>query len=126
MAFDRFATSEVKCDGYLRYLDDFVFFGATKGKVKAKMKRLKKFLEKEGFELHVPKIHRVSEGLDMLGFVYYNNRNDMFWRKSNKKNWLKRRSKVTNQKRIRELDDAAWGMLKWGNSHCKRMFEMKT
>lgn len=126
MTFDRFATSEVKCDGYLRYLDDFVFFGATKGEVNAKMKRLKKFLEKEGFEIHVPKIHRVSEGLDMLGFVYYNNRNDMFWRKSNKKKWLKRRSKVTNPKRLRELDDAAWGMLKWGNSHCKRMFEMKT
>ena len=28
--------------------------------------------------------------------------------------------------RIRELDDAAWGMLKWGNKHCQRLFELKT
>lgn len=123
---DRFAVEEVHCDGYTRYLDDFLFFGDTKGEVKRKMKRLQAYVEQLGFKLHTPKIHRVSEGLDMLGYVYYNTRNDMFWRKSDKRRWLKRRARVTNKRRIRELDDAAWGMLKWGNSHCKRLFHLKT
>ena len=126
MKFDRYATECVKCEGYVRYLDDFVFFGYSKGEVKRKMKQLKSFVEQCGFKLHEPKIHRVREGLDMLGFVYYNTRNDMFWRKSDKRRWLKRRSGVTNKRRLRELDDAAWGMLKWGNSHCKRLFHKKT
>lgn len=126
MGLDRLATEEEKCQGYLRYLDDFVFFGRTKGEVKRKMKRLRKYLESLGFKMHEPKIHRVIEGLDMMGFVFYGTRNDMYWRKSNKRRWLRRRSKVTNPKRLRELDDAAWGMLKWGNTHCKRLFHIKT
>lgn len=126
MRFDRFAVEVVKCRNYVRYLDDFVFIGKTKGEVKAKMKRLEAYLAKKGFKLHVPKIHRVSEGLDMLGFVFYGTRNDMYWRKSDKRRWLRHRAKVSNPKRIRELDDAAWGMLKWGNSHCKRLFHVKT
>ena len=126
MGLDRFATEKVHCDGFVRYLDDFVFFGETKGEVKRKMRRLEKYVEGLGFELHVPKIHRVSEGLDMLGFVFYGTRNDMFWRKSDKVRWLRRRSKVSNPRRLKEIDDAAWGMLKWGNSHCKRLFHKKT
>ena len=126
LGFDRVAVEEVKCDGYTRYLDDFVFFGKTKGEVKRRMRQLKAYVEQLGFQLHEPKIHRVSDGLDMLGYVYYGTRNDMFWRKSDKRRWLRRRARVTNKKRIRELDDAAWGMLKWGNTHCKRLFHAKT
>lgn len=126
MRMDRFATEELKCLGYIRYLDDFAYFGYSKGEVKMKMRRIKAFLNRLGFDLHEPKIHRVREGLDMLGYVFYNTRNDMFWRRSDKRRWLKRRSKVTNPKRLREIDDAAWGMLKWGNGHCKRLFHIKT
>ena len=124
--FDHFMLEENKAEDYVRYLDDFLFTGATKGEVKRKMKRAAKFLAKRGLKMHVPKIHRIEEGIDMMGFVYYGVRNDMWWRKSDKKRWLKHRSKVTNPKRLRELDDAAWGMLKWGNTHCKRLWCMKT
>lgn len=126
MDFDRFAVEEVKCKGYVRYLDDFVFFGSSKGEVKSKMKRLRAFIEQKDFKLHEPKIHMICEGLDILGFVYYGTRNDMYWRKSDKRRWLRRRSRISNPKRMREIDDAAWGMLKWGNTHCKRLFHMKT
>ena len=126
MTLDRYATEEVKCKCYLRYLDDFMFLGHTKGEVKYKMKRLKAFVESIGFQLHEPKIHLIRNRLDMLGFVYDDTRNDMYWRKSNKRRWLSHRSRVTNPRRIRELDDAAWGMLKWGNKHCQRLFELKT
>lgn len=120
--FDRYATEVVKCKGYMSYLDDFVFFGATKGEVKRKMKQLYSFAEKEmGYELHIPKIRKLSDGLNTMGFIYYPN-GSMYWRKTNKVKWLKRRSKVTNHKRKRELDCAAWGMLKHGNRHCRKLF----
>lgn len=126
MRFDRFATEIVQCWGYLRYLDDFVFFGKTKGEVKRKCKRLVKYLRSIGFAVHEPKIHRVAEGLNMLGYIYHGRDDDMFWRRKNKARWLRHRSRLRNAKRIRELDDAAWGMLKWGNHHCKRLFALKT
>ena len=124
--FDHFMTEEVKAHDYKRYLDDFIFTGATKGEVKWKMKRAAKYLETRGFILHVPKIHRICEGIDMMGFVFYGVKNDGWWRKNDKVRWLRHRSKVTNPKRLMELDYAAWGMLKWGNSHCKRLWCMKT
>lgn len=124
--FDHFMQEDVKAEDYVRYLDDFMFTGATKGEVKRNMKRAAKYLQQLGFKLHEPKIHRVSEGVDMMGFVFYGVRNDMWWRKSDKKRYLKHRSHVTNTRRLRELDDAAWGMIKWGNTHCKRLWCMTT
>lgn len=124
--FDHFMTEENKCEDYRRYLDDFFFTGSTNGEVKRKMKRAEKYLAKRGFKMHVPKIYRVHEGIDMMGFVFYGSRNDMYWRKSDKVRWLRRRARVTNKKRLEELDNAAWGMLKWGNTHCKRLWCMKT
>ena len=124
--FDHFMQEENKASDYVRYLDDFFFTGATKGEVKRKMKRAIKYLEQMGFKLHEPKIHRISEGVDMMGYIQHGKRNDMMWRKSDKVNWLRRRARVSNPKRLRELDDAAWGMLKWGNSHCKRLWQQKT
>lgn len=126
MSLDRLCQDKLGCMGYTRYLDDFIFFGKTKGEVKRKTKIIVAHLEELGFDVHSPKIHRVSEGVDMLGFVYNGTKDDMFWRKSNKKRWLRRRSRLKNKKRIKELDDAAWGMLKWGNRHCKRLFYLTT
>lgn len=126
MGMDRLALETLHCKGYVRYLDDFVFFGKTKGEVKGKMERLEKWANEHGYELHVPKIHRLREGLDTMGFIYYGRKKDMYWRKSNKRRWLRRRARVSNQRRIRELDDAAWGMLKWGNKECKFLFRSVT
>lgn len=125
MLFDRYAQEEVKCKGYTSYLDDFVFFGKTKKEVQDKMQKLIEHAEARGYKLHTPKIKKVALGLDIMGYVYYTNGN-MFWRKRNKRKWLKRRHGVTNPKRLREIDDAAWGMLKWGNRHCKELFHKVT
>lgn len=125
MPFDRFATEVVKCKGYTSYLDDFVFFGKTKGEVRAKMKRLVKFAREYGYELHTPKIRKVSEGLNTMGFMFYDGGN-MYWRRKDKSRWLKRRSHVTNPVRLRSIDSAAWGMLKWGNHDCHLLFRIKT
>lgn len=125
-SFDHFMTEQVKCKDYKRYLDDFIFLGETKGEVKYKMKRATAYLSKLGYNLHEPKIHRLSEGLDMMGFVCHGVRADGWWRKSDKTRWLKRRYRVTNPRRLKEIDYAAWGMLKWGNSHCRRLWQTKT
>lgn len=123
---DRFATQEVHCRHWLRYLDDFVFTGESKWEVKRKGKRIEKFVRDHGFELHEPRVFEISAGMDMLGYVYHGTKKDMSWRKSNKRRWLKRRARVSNPKRLLEYDAAAWGMLKWGNGECKRLFEQKT
>lgn len=120
--FDRFMTQELHAKDYVRYLDDFVFSGATKGEVKRNMKRAAAFLRRIGFDMHTPTICLLTEGVDIMGFVYYGRKTDMWWRKADKVRWLRRRNKITNPKRIRELDAAAWGMLKHGNRSCKRLF----
>nr|DAI02902.1 MAG TPA: hypothetical protein [Bacteriophage sp.] len=125
MRFDRHMKEVAKAHLYLRYLDDFVIFGRTKGEVKRKMKMAEAFLKELGFKIHEPKIRPISEGLDFLGYVFYEG-GDMYWRKSNKVSWLKRRTKVTNKRRLHEIDAAAWGMIKWGNKHCKRLYKMET
>ena len=124
--FDHYMVEEAKAEGYVRYLDDFMFTGATKGEVRRKMWMATEYLTEQGFTLHEPKIHRVSEGVDMMGYVFYGYRSDMWWRKADKVRWLRRRAKVTNRRRLRELDDAAWGMLKWGNAHGRRLWEKVT
>ena len=67
---------------------------------------------------------RIS-GQDMLGYVYYGD-GRMWWRESNKKKWLRRRKGVKNPKRRRDIDAAAWAMLKWCGWHGKELFEKVT
>lgn len=123
--FDRYMKETVKAHLFIRYLDDFVIFGKTKGEVKRKMKQAIAYLRTLGFEAHEPKTRPITEGLDFLGFVFYEG-GDMYWRKSDKVQWLKRRAHVTNKRRLHEIDAAAWGMIKWGNRHCKRLYKMET
>ena len=125
MRFDRHMKEVANAHLYLRYLDDFVIFGRTKGEVKRKIKIAEAYLKGLGFKMHEPKVRHISEGLDFLGYVFYEG-GDMYWRKSNKVRWLKRRAKVTNKHRLHEIDAAAWGMIKWGNKHCKRLYKMET
>ena len=124
--FDHYMTEVVHAADYRRYLDDFMFTGATKGEVRRKIRMAEAYLQKRSFSLHEPKVRRLSEGLDMMGYVFYPARDGMWWRRKDKRRWLKRRAHVHNPKRLRELDDAAWGMLKWGNNHGRRMWEKKT
>lgn len=126
MTLDRYAKEELHIRHYLRYLDDFVIFGRTKGEVKRNARKLKAKVGSLGFRLHPTRIAPLSEGLDMLGWVYYGKGRLMYWRKADKRRWLRRRAGATNRKRIRELDTSAWGMIKWGNNNCKKLFEKVT
>lgn len=125
-SLDRYIKETLRVRYYLRYLDDFVIFCRTKAEANRMTKRIVAFASsKIGMKMHTPRIFPVSEGLDFLGYVFYPG-GQMFWRKSDKIKWIKNRSRVTNKKRLRELDCSAWGMLKHGNKHCKRLFIMNT
>ena len=126
MPLDRYAKEGLRIKYYLRYLDDFVIFGRTKGEVKRNARKLKEKVESLGFKLHPIRIAPLTEGLDMLGFVYYDKDHLMYWRKSDKKRWLRRRARVTNPRRRRELDNSAYGMIKWGNNNCKKLYKKVT
>lgn len=126
MSLDRYAKEALKIKRYLRYLDDFVIFGKTKGEVKRNARKLKRKVESLGFRLHPIKIAPLSEGLDMLGWVSYDKNRQMYWRKADKRRWLRRRARVTNKRRIKELDDSAYGMIKWGNKNCKKLYRKMT
>jgi len=119
---DRYVKEVLRVRYYIRYLDDFVIFGRSKGEVKLNMKRTERYLAGLGFGMHPARIDRTANGLDFLGYVH--TLRGMFWRRSDKAAFLKRLSGVTNPRRIREIKSAAWGMLKHGNKHCRRFAKM--
>lgn len=123
--FDHWAKEQMGMKFYIRYMDDYVVLCKTKGEVKKFMTKASEKLNSMEFETHVPKIHRVENGLSFLGYNIFPG-GELFWRRRNKASWLKRRSHVTNKKRLREIDSAAWGMLKHGNKHCKRLYTKMT
>jgi len=122
--FDHWAKEDMGMKYYVRYMDDYVVLCKTKGEVKQFMKAAQKKLNEIKLVAHVDKIHRVSNGLSYLGYVFHEN-GEMYWRRNNKAQWLKRRHKITNKKRLQEIDAAAWGMLKHGNKQCKKLFKMR-
>lgn len=122
---DFWAKHTMRAKFYIRYMDDFVVLTTTKGEARRFMREVTTLINSLGFDLHVPKVHEVRNGLDYLGYVFYEY-GDMFWRQRNKNEWLERRKGVTNKKRLREIDSAAWGMLKHGNKHCHKLFMQVT
>ncbi len=122
---DHHAKEALRIHYYLRYLDDILIMGRTKGEVRRNAKRLVARLEALGFRLHPMVVAPLHSGLDILGFVYYED-GIMYWRRRNKARWLRHRSHVTSKKRIRELDAAAWGMLKHGGRSCHELYKKNT
>lgn len=118
---DRFVKEVLGCKCYIRYLDDIVLLCRNKGEAHRYERRIREFLSDMGFELHPARIDKVTNGIDFLGYVTYPY-TGQFWRRSNKIHWLKARSKVTNKRRLREIDASAWGYIKHGNKHGKRLY----
>lgn len=119
---DRYIKEALKVKCYIRYLDDSVCLFHTKAEAKRKTKQIVAMYRSIGFELHPPKIGRVKDGINMLGYVTYPKKG-MFIRQRIKADWLRRRSHVTNQRRLREIDASMWGYVTHGNKHCKKLYE---
>lgn len=120
-SLDRYIKEILKVKYYLRYLDDFVILCRNKGEAHRFISLITEKVNDLGFKLHEPKLRHFTDGLDFMGYVTYPGLG-MFWRKSDKAAWLKRRKNITNYKRLLEIDASAWGYLSHGNKHCKKLY----
>ena len=72
--FDQWVKHRLKVKKYIRYADDFVFFGSDMEKVGLLVESVREFLFKElGLTLHPKKIIQktLSSGMDFLGWVNF-------------------------------------------------------
>jgi hypothetical protein len=92
-SFDHFVKRELRCKGYLRYVDDFVLFAEDKATLWAWHRALVARLARLRLTIH-PGAHPrpVTEGLPFLGFVVYPDRRR-----------LKRRKGIHYRRRFRTL-----------------------
>jgi len=92
--FDHFVKRELRCQGYLRYVDDFLVFGDHGRQLWAWKAAVLERLSQLRLTIHVTRaqVRPVSEGIPFLGFVVYPERRR-----------VKRRKGVAYARRLRCL-----------------------
>ena len=72
---DHFIKHELRCKGYVRYMDDFILFGDTKECMLIWRKKIRKYLDRLRLKLHSKKqeILPGKNGISFLGFMLYHN-----------------------------------------------------
>lgn len=93
--FDQFVKHSLRSSMYLRYMDDFIFFG-TKKRLQETSKQVDLFLLRKLLLKINPKkdiIGPSGNGLDFVGYVIFNNH--ILLRKSTVKRFLKKRGDAT-------------------------------
>jgi hypothetical protein len=91
--FDHFVKRELRCPGYVRYVDDFLLFDDDKTRLWAWRERVVERLARRRLTIH-PGAHPrpVREGFPFLGFTVFPSRRR-----------LKRRKRIHFQRRLRNL-----------------------
>jgi len=91
---DQFVKRELKCDGYVRYVDDFLLFADDKRDLHRWKKRIIRFAASLRLKLHEPEsnVFPARVGVPFLGWQVYPDH----WR-------LKRRNGVAFQRRFKNL-----------------------
>ena len=93
--FDHFVKRELRCAGYMRYVDDFVLFSDDKEQLWDWLRRIEQRLDGLRLTLHQGVHPRpVSEGIPVLGFVVFPDRRR-----------LKRRKGIYYRRKLRRLID---------------------
>jgi retron-type reverse transcriptase len=71
--FDQFVKRELRCDGYLRYVDDFLLFSDNKHELMQWREKILKRLERFRITLHEESLYPkpVTEGIPFLGFQIF-------------------------------------------------------
>ncbi len=118
--FDHFVKRELKCAGYVRYVDDFLLFGSDKSKLHRWRAVLDEQLAELRLTLHVGRaqVFPVTTGIPFLGFrVYPTHRR------------LKRRNGVNFQRRLpgllqRLFDDVVSPLVGEANGHKARYYNL--
>ncbi|MEA3279921.1 MAG: RNA-directed DNA polymerase [Thermodesulfobacteriota bacterium] len=73
-ALDHFVKHELRCKGYVRYMDDFLLFGHDKVVLKAQGRQIKQWVRGHlRLEVHPDKyhLHATGAGVDFCGFVLF-------------------------------------------------------
>ena len=106
-ALDHFVKDRLRVRGYVRYVDDFVVFGRTKGELHAVRERVAEFLETLRLRLHPNKtiVFPTVQGIRFLGYRVFGSHVR-----------LARESVVRFRRRVRGWrTDANAGCLDWGH-----------
>jgi retron-type reverse transcriptase len=72
-SFDQFVKRELGCAAYLRYVDDFLLFGESRGQLMDWREKIIERMEKFRLTLHEESMYpkQVSEGIPFLGFLVF-------------------------------------------------------
>src|SRR5690606_18320658 len=72
---DHFVKRDLRIANYARYVDDFVLIGLTRGEALACRAKIVQFLAAQlGLELSKSSLHRVSKGLNFVGYRTWRSR----------------------------------------------------
>jgi len=122
-AFDHFVKRELRTEGYVRYVDDFLLFGDDKEALHGWKVKILTRMERLRMSLHEPQVYPVNTGIPFLGFrIFPTHRR------------LKKKRGIAFQRRFRHLykqwgefqlerkrlDDSArsWSAhASWGDTH---------
>lgn len=71
--FDHFVKEELRVPGYIRYVDDFVLFGASSGQLHDWKSAISAYLNRLRLSLHPQKsqVYQVEKGVPFLGFKVF-------------------------------------------------------
>ena len=108
---DHFIKQELKCKGYVRYMDDFILFGQSKECMWEWKMNIINYLARLRLKLH-PKKQEIlpsRNGIPFLGFTLYTNK-----RRLSKGNI--RSFKQRSQSQVRELEDGRISISEFNNS----------
>ena len=112
--FDQFVKAELKIKYYIRYADDFVFFGESKDNFISLLSKLENFLSQHlKLSLHPKKtfIKTLASGLDFLGWVQFSEHRVL---RTTTKNRMLRRIERNNEPATLAAYSA---LLKHGNAY---------
>jgi RNA-directed DNA polymerase len=122
-AFDHFVKRELRAEGYVRYVDDFLLFGDDKQVLHDWKEKITGRMAKLRLTLHEPQVFPVETGIPFLGFRIYpthrrlkQRRGIAFQRRFRRLYELWRLSEIERSK----LDDSArsWAAhASWGDTH---------
>jgi hypothetical protein len=91
-AFDYFVKRELRAEGYVRYVDDFLLFGDDKATLQTWKEKILQRVSNLRLTLHEPQVFPVHTGIPFLGFrIYPTHRR------------LKQRRGIAFQRRFRHL-----------------------
>jgi RNA-directed DNA polymerase len=114
--FDHFVKRELRCPGYVRYVDDFVLFGYDKKHMMVWKNQLQNRMSQLRLTLH-PGAHPrpVTEGVPFLGFVVYPERRRLKRRKGIHFQRSLRRQVAAYQKGTCSQEQIQASMQGWAN-----------